>query len=274
MSGPQPLRPPPQSFDSRHPRRRSSFLACLVASLFFGSLAACSRDLVAGDYACGDGGTPMPNLDEAIEVPWTTGFERGFCDYLHFSGFCYQPDTFQIVSSPVHSGKHAGAFHIVSDDPSKQQARCVRQGIFPKEVYFSAWYYIPVRASSTGNWNLFHYRGGVSTPTDGLWDVSLADAANGDLNLFLRKGPRTLGIGETPPVPIEAWFQIEVYFRRAADATGELTVFQDGQQIVSLTGESTDMFEWGQWYVGNLADGLTPNESTVYVDDVSIRETR
>jgi hypothetical protein len=94
------------------------------------------------------------------------------------------------------------------------------------------------------------------------------------LSLFLRAAGTTVGVGETPVIPIAAWFRIEVFFRRAADATGEVTLFQDGRQIASVSGVITDKWNWGQWYVGNLADGLTPSESTVYVDDVSIRETR
>jgi hypothetical protein len=229
-----------------------------------------------GEWACGAGGdgSQGPNLDEAIQVPWTTGFERGFCDYLRSSGYCYPAGTFDTVSSPEpHGGNSVASFHVVSDDPAKHQSRCVRQGIFPEKVYLSAWYFIPVAATNNGNWNLFHYRAGTGGPTEGLWDVSLAGADNGDLGLFIRKGGRTAGIGETPAIPIGAWFQIEVFFHRAPDETGEITLFQDGQQIASITGESTDPYNWGQWYVGNLADGLTPTDSTLYVDDVSIRAT-
>lgn len=253
-----------------------SFLS-LTASLFLAAAAsACEPKLVVGEWTCpSDGGAEsMPNLTEAVEAPWQTGFERSFCDYLRVSGFCYQPDTFEITSAHAHSGTYAAAFHVVSNDSDANQSRCVRQGIFPKEVYLSAWYFLPFAASNRGNWNLFHYRGGNAIPTEGLWDISIATAANGELGLYIRKGGETAGIGETPPIPIGVWFQIEVFFRRAADDTGELTLYQDGQKIASITGESTDTFTWGQWYVGNLSDGLMPNDFTLYVDDVSIRETR
>ena len=36
----------------------------------------------------------------------------------------------------------------------------------------------------------------------------------------------------------------------------------------------TDNTDFGQWYVGNFADALTPPGSTLYVDDVTIRAAR
>ena len=43
---------------------------------------------------------------------------------------------------------------------------------------------------------------------------------------------------------------------------------------VNVTGLVTDPTDWGQWYVGNWADNLTPPASTVYVDDVTIGFTQ
>ena len=65
-----------------------------------------------------------------------------------------------------------------------------------------------------------------------------------------------------------------MYLRRAADATGEVTVYQDGVVAYHLVDLVTDDTSWGQWYVGNLATGLAPADSTLYVDDVAIRTAR
>ncbi|HWA73484.1 MAG TPA: hypothetical protein VG937_14160 [Polyangiaceae bacterium] len=257
---------------------RSSLFQFLAAPLLGGSLTACEPKLVVADWECPGtdaGASERPNIP--VELPWATGFERGFCDYQRVSGFCYTAGSFEITSSETHTGRAAASFSIQSDDDALHQSRCVRQGIFPTEAYYSAWYFIPNRAINEANWNLFFYQSGDPNTSDMLdknWDVSIHDAANGDLSLFLRAAGTTVGVGETPVIPIAAWFRIEVFFRRAADATGEVTLFQDGRQIASVSGVITDKWNWGQWYVGNLADGLTPSESTVYVDDVSIRETR
>jgi hypothetical protein len=59
--------------------------------------------------------------------------------------------------------------------------------------------------------------------------------------------------------------------KRAADATGEVALYQDGELLIQATDLITDDSSWGQWYVGNLAQGLTPPDSTLYVDDVTLR---
>ena len=45
-------------------------------------------------------------------------------------------------------------------------------------------------------------------------------------------------------------------------------------RVLELTGLVTDDSAWGQWYVGNIANALSPSESTVYVDDITIGTTR
>lgn len=248
-----------------------------------------SADIGAGgatsDDAMDDSSIMRPNPAAPVELPWSTGFENGFCDYPRVGGFCYgdgEEAEFSIVTSPVRSGKHAAAFRVRAPGGTRSQdrdARCVRQGVFPRDAYYSAWYFIPEASANRGVWNLFHFQGGEGPgpmELDGLWDVSIARSAGGELRLFLLHyfpTPTTIDAG-FPPIPIGKWFKIEVHFRRASDATGELAVYQDDERIVRLTDVVTDDTHWGQWYVGNLANSLMPPDSTVYVDDVMIRATR
>jgi hypothetical protein len=208
-----------------------------------------------------------------------TGFEHRACDYTRLAGFCYTDSlgSFDFVRSPVHSGQYAAAFHVTTTDDAStdEQARCVRQGVFPANATYSAWYFIPAPATNAGNWNLFHFRGGDPSAQHGLWDVSLGNATGGSLGVhlfdflhYLERYPVS-----APPVPIGSWFHLELRLKRAADATGEVALYQDGQLLLELTGLVTDDTNWGQWYVGNLATALVPPDSTVYVDDVSIRTT-
>jgi len=71
-------------------------------------------------------------------------------------------------------------------------------------------------------------------------------------------------------VPIASWFHIEFRLRRAADATGEVALYQDGVLVMTLSNVVTDPSESAGWYVGNLANALAPSESTIYVDDVTV----
>ena len=78
----------------------------------------------------------------------------------------------------------------------------------------------------------------------------------------------------TSPIPIGEWFHLELYLKRATDATGEIALYQDGELLIEATDLITDDSSFGQWYVGNYADGRTPADSTLYVDDVTIRSDR
>jgi hypothetical protein len=252
-------------------------LACLSSG--------CEPELVVGTWACpapvapptGDAGVAT-SLAKVVDLPWTTGFETtGFCDFARAGGFCYsKPDaSYTIVDAPAHDGRSAAAFSVTTDPArSGSQARCFREGALPGEAVYGAWFYVPSLAENAGNWNLMHFQGGAPNALHGLWDVSLDNADDGNLFLylfdFLGAGIRRAPAGAVPPVPIASWFHVELRLRRAADATGEVALYQDGLLVLELTSLRTDDTDFGQWYVGNLASGLNPLDSTVYIDDVTI----
>jgi hypothetical protein len=219
----------------------------------------------------------VPDADVPVSAPWTTGFEDGFCDYAFPMGFCFATGggAYTVVTSPVHSGQHAAAFSVQGTlDAGGSQARCVQQGVFPGAAYYGAWYYVPASARNNLVWNLFHYQGGVpGQPLHGLWDVSLVNVGDGGalhVTFFDFLNGSTPNSNAAPPIPLGQWFHLEVYFKRASDATGELSLWQDGVLAVHLTGLATDNTDFGQWYVGNYASDLVPPASTIYVDDVTI----
>jgi hypothetical protein len=239
--------------------------------------SACEPEVVVGARLCPqflDETDAAPKLDAAATMPWHTGFEDGFCEYAQPTGFCYGfgVNSYTVVTSPVHSGRYAAAFSARGDVDGGSQVRCVQQGVFPAAAYYGAWYYVPEAAQNSGVWNLFHFQGGVPNQTHGLWDVSLANLADGGLHLTLFDFLTGIApdAGALPPIPVGRWFHIEVYFKRANDTTGELSMWQDSVEAVHLTGLKTDDTGWGQWYVGNFVTALLPPASTLYVDDVTI----
>lgn len=248
--------------------------------LAFGA-SSCEPALSVGEWKCSQSGSPdaVPDKTAPIGVPWSTSFENRFCDYTQLAGFCYvgEPATYEIVTSPVHSGRHAAAFTVHADDPSGFQARCVRQGVLPQAAYYGVWYFVPSIAQASGVWNLEHFQRGESAGREpGLWDVSLINGANGGLEAvvfdFLSG---TAHHPTTPaPIPIGSWFHLEFYLERATDATGEVALYQDGRLLIQVTNIVTDDSTWAQWYVGNYADGISPPDSTLYVDDVTISAVR
>jgi hypothetical protein len=260
-------------------RRARSLLHLASALALLGALAACQPELNVGKWTCatsGDAGLAKPT--DPVALPWSTGFEDEFCDYSEVAGFCYAEAqaSYTTVTSPVHSGHYAAAFRITTSDTTGHQTRCVRQGALPAAAYYGAWYFVPARATNTALWNLLHFQGGEAPGQHGLWDVSLENGTNGDLELvvFDFLNSKTRRPAKATPIPIGAWFHIELYLKRAADATGQVTLYQDGQLLIDVANLITDDSNWGQWYVGNLSTGLTPRDSTLYVDDVTIRSTR
>jgi hypothetical protein len=179
-----------------------------------------------------------------------------------------------LVDSPVRSGNSAAAFTI--DTASGYQSRCLVQGELPEAAYYGAWYYVPALSTNYSVWNLLHFRGGTPSAQHGLWDVSLRNGSDGNLEAYVYDflhGTNHFGV-DPPPVPIGAWFHLEFYLRRAADETGAIALYQDGQLVVEATGLVTDDSDWGQWYVGNIANALSPPQSTLYVDDVTLGTSR
>lgn len=273
--------PEPRSVTAKATRSRSVARAARVvaAALLVAAVSACEPELIVGEWTCSEDGdsSDPPNITDPVRVPWATGFEARFCDYTELAGFCYADAnaSYEIVTSPVHSGRYAAAFHITSSDRDAIQARCVRQGALPSEAYYGAWYFVPKVATNTAVWNLFHFQGGQPTGLHGLWDVSLVNTPRGELRLvvfdFLSGVVRSPAI--TRAIPIGEWFHLQLHLKRAADRTGSVALYQDGQQIFEVTNVITDDSQWGQWYVGNYADGLMPADSTLYVDDVTIRAT-
>lgn len=268
---------------SAHGNRRCRAAAapyCVAVCLLFSVASGCAPTVGIGSLCSespGDGAV-SPDPDASVTFPWSTGFEEGFCDYAQPMGFCFETGSgsFELVTSPVHSGRFAAAFSVRSNNDGGSQVRCVRQGTFPAAAYYGAWYYVAAPATNTGLWNLFHFQGGVPGQTlHGLWDVSLNSLGDGGLHLALFDflAGTTPDAGGIPPIPIGRWFHLEVYFKRASDTTGEIAMWQDEQLALRLQNLETDDTSWGQWYVGNLATALAPPDSTVYVDDVTIDST-
>jgi hypothetical protein len=263
-------------------RRGAPFGLCVVVLTMLG----CESTAVIASWSCPQssetsgvgsaGAAGAEGTADSFALPWSTGFESGFCDYEDGRGPCISNGSshYSLVSEPVHSGDFAAAF-TVNATGNGGQARCIREGSLPAAARYGAWYYVPVLAKNQGLWNLIHFQGDNEDHGGHLWDVSLGDNDSGDLCLVVFNYWLDLpDQSKNPPIPIGTWFHIEMYLKRATDETGEVIVYQDGVVIFQLTNVETDnSSSWTQWYVGNLADNLDPIDSTLYVDDITISAT-
>jgi hypothetical protein len=275
-------------------RGRSAFVAFLrglakagppLAALSM--IAACAPKVSAGEWQCSngggtsDGGTPhVPSPTDPVTLPWAARFEENFCDYEKVAGFCYGDQPYVSVTEPHHSGRFAAAFKVIGAE--MHQTRCVRQGVFPESAYYGAWYFIPEALKDVEVvWNLWHFqaRDTVDEPHYDLWDINLvkgAQAGDWELEIYDRLAPpnaNTYRSAEHRPIPFGRWFHIALFLKRAADSSGKVVLYQDGVQLFEQTNLKSDVSKLTQWYVGNWAEKATPEDSTLYVDDVSIGAT-
>jgi Polysaccharide lyase len=255
---------------------------------------ACEPALVLGELplvtepvgcTAGAGGATGLNEDGVyndgpMPAPWHTGFEDEFCGYRDGAGFCYADvnSAYGKVESPVKTGSFAAVFELRGGERvDDRQARCVREGVLPEEAYYSAWYYLPPGFSGAFDWNLFHFQSGQpGQRLHGTWDISLDVTSRGQLVAYVADYIANERYDQLDPlpVPIGEWFKLEFYLKRAADETGEIALYQDGQELLRREGVITDDSSFTQWYVGNFAGAfsLPPSDSTsLYVDDVAVR---
>jgi hypothetical protein len=253
----------------------------LIALLVF---CACAPKVSAGVWTCpADGGAgavaaqPRAATDP-VSVPWSNGFEDGFCDFpgKDGPGYCYGDAPYILVTEPHRpGGQLAAEFRVIG--ARQNQTRCVRQGELPESAYYGAWYYIPeVLQDVDMAWNLWHFQGGDDPDSQhDLWDVTLDTGAQaGDWELTVLDRPSGFKIYRSAnhtPIPVGSWFHIELFLKRAADATGQIALYQDGVQLFERMGLKSDASKFTQWYIGNWADNATPADFSLYVDDLSIR---
>jgi hypothetical protein len=249
---------------------------------------ACAPKVSIGEWQCSaqdggadDGASPASKTDP-VPVPWSNGFEDGFCDYQtpDGPGYCYGDKPYVLVTEPHRpGGQFAAEFKVIGDQ--QNQTRCVRQGELPESAYYGAWYFIPEALQSVTVWDLWHFTAGdPSSPNlPGLWDVRLSKiGTSGDWELvvFDPLAPvnnQTYQGPDHKPVPIGSWFHIELFLKRASDSTGEVRLYQDGALLFDQTNLKSDASKFSQWYVGDWASGPTPLDSSLYVDDISIGAT-
>jgi hypothetical protein len=279
-----------RSFEKRRAQARVAFWRVVTGASATSMLAALSmmnacapKQLNVGEWQCstssgGGSGGAAPSATDPVRMPWSDGFEEGFCGYLGEDGpgYCYGDSAYTLVTEPRLHGRYAAEFKVIGD--AANQTRCVRQGELPESAVYGAYYFIPeaLKHDNKTVWNLFHFQGG-DAPDPRLWDVSLAQGVNpGDWELMVWDpvaGETYRGTaGRT--IPIGSWFHIELLLKRASDSTGRIALYQDGgEALFDRMNLKSDASKFTQWYVGNFADGATPADSSLYVDDVSISAT-
>ncbi len=244
----------------------TALLACLLAG------AACARQADLGSI--GDGpasvlwrGTFEPgNLSE-----WTSDGEGDV--YTQNVALADKPSA---TLTMAHNGHYGGLFTISPTASMQSTSYLFRNQPSPPQAYYSAWFYVP-STIAVGAWlSLTHFSGsqtGDGKNLSAIWDVNLYPLPGGGLaaQLYDYINPFNLRQAVPVPFPLDTWTRLEVYLSKATGMTGEVTVWQDGVQILRRSNVVTVSNDWVQWDAGGAADGTTlPSPAYLYMDDAAI----
>jgi hypothetical protein len=227
-------------------------------------------------------------LDVGSDLYWTARFETGdFSEWTSVAGgqvemFPTPPNMIAVTNEQAHHGSYSAALTITAGpDNVQENALLSRAGDLPTEAYYSAWYYLPHSVTVGTFWVLFKFRMRTNpndpTTAGELYDMDLATLPSGEmtLQLYNHQSSAVIPLDVTDPVVrVDAWFQLEAFYRAASDTTGRLTYWLDGEQVVDLTGSATSPSSWVEWDACSVGENLTPETETIYIDDCAVSRSR
>jgi len=239
---------------------------------------ACDRHVYLGG-SLGDGG----NTDAGTGILWRALFETGDLSEWTADGeggiYMDPRSTAPAASAYVaHRGRWSGVATFAPTTPAAW-SYLFRDQPSPPDAYYGAWFFIPA-SLQINSWLSLHHFGyhptAGSADTMPVWDFHVYPTASGSLAARLYEASSMKNFDQASPraVATGAWVHFEIRFRKAADASGQITVWQDGTQILDVAGVVTAPTEWGQWDAGGGSNDATPSPASVYLDDATISLSR
>ena len=253
----------------------------LAACVSLGA-TACGRHVYLGEL--GDGGNGGTGGDGGNGgILWQALFETG--DLSEWTGdgnggIYMDPRATAPAASAnnSHRGFYSGAAtfapmgvtswsYLYRDQPS------------PPEAYYGAWFFIPA-STQINSWLSLHHFGyhptAGSADTMPVWDFHVYPTSGGTLAARLYESSTIKNFEQASPVPVPlaTWVHFEILYRKAADATGHITVWQDGAQILDVANVLTAPTDSVQWDAGGGSNDLAPSPAVVYFDDATISLSR
>jgi len=160
---------------------------------------------------------------------------------------------------------------------------------FPVEAYYSTCMFIPKvynpnkyppwDSGDGGWWNVFQFKAhdenDVSQP---MWTLNIQhDDKSKEMSFYMsspNNPPRSFSQKKPKPIPLQRWFHIEARCKKSWKNKGSMTIWQDGEMILDVSGIQTmtsnkhDQVVWGIGsYTDHIAGGAVEGEATVYFDD-------
>jgi len=249
----------------------------LAACVALGA-TACGRDVYLGDLGDGGGGADggggilwHANFEVADLSEWVGDGNGG----IYMDARATKPAATADVS---HQGRHSGIATFAPMGLTSWSYLYRDQPSLP-EAYYGAWFFIPTTLQ-INSWLSVHHFGyhptAGSADTMPVWDFHVYPTSDGSLAARLYESSTFKNFEQPNPVPVPTatWVHFEIFYRKAADATGEIIVWQDGVQILDVTNALTAPTDFGQWDAGGGSNDIAPSPAAVYLDDATISTTR
>ena len=207
--------------------------------------------------------------------------EASLSDWTSSGGGIFNTGTGNASASTdfARSGSYSAKMSITNASGASQAVRLFRwaESRTNPEAYYSAWYYFPQDYSGMNWWNVFQFKSKLSdTVNDPTFTLNVGNRS-GQMFFYLYdhlNGNINRGWSSTA-IPVGRWFHLEAFYKQAADNTGRVTFWQDGVQILDLSGVSTRRSgDEIHWSLTNYTDNISPSSATIYVDDAAISTAR
>jgi hypothetical protein len=235
--------------------------------------SACGRHVYLGEVS--DGGNSG--------ILWRALFENGDLSEWTGDGIAgVYLDTRATAPTATADASHRGRFSgIATFAPAglTSWSYLYRDQPSLPEAYYGAWFFVPA-ALQINSWLSLHHFGyhptAGSTDTMPVWDFHVYPTSDGKLAARLYESSTIKSFEQATPVPVatDTWVHFEIFFRKAADATGRIIVWQDGAQILDVTNAITAPTDWVQWDAGGGSNDVAPSPAAVYLDDATISTSR
>jgi hypothetical protein len=222
-----------------------------------------------------------PTLDVGSSVMWATDHESGELDdwYAAPGGGLVRDSadsTVLIVDGPAHSGRYSLELTDLAMSDAEGPG-IYRELLAPPDAYYSAWYYVPRLYQTNSQWSIQKFRSRSDSDPDQIGhghDLNLRTLPGGQVVLYVfSHDPAYLQAPLADPpafVPIETWFQVEVFYRPRTDETGQISVWLDDRLVYDLRERRTAGSDDVLWTPCNIGEDIQPAPPKLYLDDAAI----
>ena len=226
-----------------------------------------------------------PQLDVGSDLLWATDHESGELDdwYAGDGGGLLggtADGTVKISDAVAQSGRYS----LVLTDLAMSDtvgAGIYRELVSPPDAYYSAWYYLPRLYETNSQWTIQKFRSRSDADPDAIshgHDLNLRTLPGGQVVLYVfSHDPAYLQAPLADPpafVPVETWFQIEVFYSPRTDDTGRILVWLNDRLVYDLKDRRTTGSDDVLWNPCNIGQDIQPFPPEIYLDDAAISRVR